>query len=189
MVWPAAEEKDVVAVLICMFGEVGLLRGADEEEEDNPRRARSTLKLDNRESGGMGDELFRFRDRKLVAKGSPARSSAGVRGCLWKTLGSMIARRPSFTVPCDDTMLRPGIVDPGADEYLLPPPLPSGFPFFPRKLPDLDIHEVGELKCIDKERRARLWGSSAEGSVDGRATSCGSSSSSSPSSMVRLSSS
>jgi UV DNA damage repair endonuclease len=44
-------------------GEVGVRRAAfDEDEEDNPTRVRSRLKLERRESGGRGEELSRVLD-------------------------------------------------------------------------------------------------------------------------------
>lgn len=53
---------DVAVVVTFGTVELGLLRGADEDEEDNPRRARSILKLDNRDKGGCGEELVRLLD-------------------------------------------------------------------------------------------------------------------------------
>jgi hypothetical protein len=44
-----------------MTGVVGLRRGAEDEEEDKPSLAKSTLKLESRDSGGKGEELFRLR--------------------------------------------------------------------------------------------------------------------------------
>lgn len=52
------DEKEVAAVLVNRTGE----RGADDEEEDRPSRARSILKLDSLEIGGKGDEQLRLRD-------------------------------------------------------------------------------------------------------------------------------
>ena len=57
-----ADDKAVDVVLVCSTGEQGLLPGADDDDEDNPSRARSTLKLESRDNGGRGEELFRFRD-------------------------------------------------------------------------------------------------------------------------------
>lgn len=111
------DATDVDVVLVCTAGEFGLRRGPDEEDEDNPSRARSTLKLDRRVSGGNGDELLRLRLAKLIAKGSLGEaSSVGDTGDLWKTLGSMIGRCLLLVEPCAVEMLRPGIVDTGADE-------------------------------------------------------------------------
>jgi hypothetical protein len=44
-----------------MTGVDGLRRGADDEDDDNPRRAKSILKLDSLERGGSGEEVFRAR--------------------------------------------------------------------------------------------------------------------------------
>ena len=66
-----AEDTDVAVVLVSGFGEVGLPRGAEDEEDDKLRRAISMLKLDSRDNGGKGDELLRLRDRKFAdEKGS-----------------------------------------------------------------------------------------------------------------------
>ena len=55
------EDSDVDVVCVCRTGVVGLRRGAEEEEEDKPSLAKSMLKLDSRDSGGNGEELFRLR--------------------------------------------------------------------------------------------------------------------------------
>jgi len=112
------DDTDGDVVDVCTTGELGLRRGADEDDEDNPSRARSTLKLDSRVSGGNGEELLRLRLAKLVAKGSLGEaSSVGDTGDLWKTFGSMIGRCLLVVEPCAVEMLRPGIVDTtGADE-------------------------------------------------------------------------
>lgn len=111
------DDTEVDVVSACMTGEFGLRRGADEEDEDNPSRAKSTLKLDRRESGGKGDELLRLLRGKLLANGSLGDdSSVGDMGCLWKTLGSIIGRCLLVVVPCAVEMFRPGIVDTGAEE-------------------------------------------------------------------------
>jgi hypothetical protein len=111
------DDIEVEAVFVCGRGEVGLRRGAEEEDEDNPRRAKSRLKLDNRERGGSGDEVFRVRAWKLNANGSVGEAfSAEVCVCLWKTVGSMIARCLLLAGPCADVVLRVGIVETGADE-------------------------------------------------------------------------
>lgn len=114
---PVVEVADVNVVLVCTTGELGLRRGADEEDEDSPSRARSTLKLDRRVSGGNGEELLRLRRAKLIANGSLGEaSSVGDTVDLWKTLGSMIGRCLLVVEPCAVEMLRPGIADTGADE-------------------------------------------------------------------------
>lgn len=43
------------------FGDIGLRRGALDDDEDKPRRVKSILKLERRESGGNGEELLRVR--------------------------------------------------------------------------------------------------------------------------------
>ena len=43
------------------FGDIGLRRGALDDDDDKPRRVKSMLKLERRESGGNGDELLRVR--------------------------------------------------------------------------------------------------------------------------------
>ena len=73
--------------------------------------------------------------------------------CLSKTVGSIIER---CRIPCAEVVIRPGIVESGAEEYRLPPLLPSMLRFFALRLPDLLIHELGELKFMDKDRRARF---------------------------------
>jgi hypothetical protein len=47
--------------LFGVFGDIGLRRGALDDEEDKPRRVRSMLKLERCERGGNGEELFRVR--------------------------------------------------------------------------------------------------------------------------------
>jgi hypothetical protein len=44
------------------FGDIGLRRGALDEDEDKAMRVKSRLKLERRESGGNGEELFCARD-------------------------------------------------------------------------------------------------------------------------------
>lgn len=55
------DEYEVAVVWVWRANELGLRRGAEEDEEDKPRRERSTLKLDRRERGGNGEEAFRPR--------------------------------------------------------------------------------------------------------------------------------
>ena len=52
------EEKEVAAVLDIGRGELGLRRGADEEGDDKPKRAKSRLNVDSRLRGGNGDDVF-----------------------------------------------------------------------------------------------------------------------------------
>jgi hypothetical protein len=55
------DETEVDVVWVVMTGVDGLRRGADDEDDDNPRRAKSILKLDSLERGGSGEEVFRAR--------------------------------------------------------------------------------------------------------------------------------
>jgi hypothetical protein len=55
---------------------------------------------------------------------------------------------------------RPGIEGSGAEEYLIPWALALSPRFVARKLLDLEIHAVGELKCIDRDLLGRLCASS-----------------------------
>ncbi len=63
------------------MGEVGLRPGADDDDEDKPSRARSTLKLDSLDNGGNGEELLRLRDLKLVENGSLGDESSVGESC------------------------------------------------------------------------------------------------------------
>lgn len=107
--------REVEVVFVCGTEEEGLCRGAEEEDDASPGRARSMLKLDNRDSGGSGEEVFLVRELMLPAKGSPPGElcSADVCVCLWYTVGSMIARDRE---PCADVVLLVGRVELGADE-------------------------------------------------------------------------
>ena len=71
-------------VLGCGTEEEGLCRGAEEEDDANPERARSMLKLDSRDSGGSGEDEFLVRELIFPAKGSLAGElcSADVCVCL-----------------------------------------------------------------------------------------------------------
>lgn len=71
----------------------------------------------------------------------------------------MISFRLEVDALWDDIVARPGRVDTGAETYLLPmfPIVP--FPFPARKLPVLEIHRVGELKFIERDRLTLLCGS------------------------------
>ena len=55
------DDRDGDVVCACKTGVVGLRRGAEDEDEDRPSLAKSILKLDSRDSGGSGEELFRLR--------------------------------------------------------------------------------------------------------------------------------
>lgn len=65
---PGDDTAEVDVVWLCTTGEFGLRRGAEEDEDDRPSRAKSRLKLLSRERGGRGEELFRLRAWKLDAK-------------------------------------------------------------------------------------------------------------------------
>lgn len=98
----------------------------------------------------------------------------------------MIARCP-WVFWCAETVSRPGMDETGADAYLFPLRAPSVPCLVALELADLVIHDPGELKCMDKDLRGRLW--SSPDSIDGMADSSTSSVSSSSSSNGRLSSS
>lgn len=106
------DEIEVEAVLNCKAGECGLLWGADDEEDDSPSRAKSTLKLESLDSGGKGEELLRIRVWVFTANGSwGERLSVGEVECFSKILRLMMG----LCRPCADVILLPGNVGTGAD--------------------------------------------------------------------------
>jgi hypothetical protein len=105
----------IEVAVVFVFGkvELGLRRGAEDDEDDKPRRARSRLKVENRDSGGNGEELVRFRAWKLVENGSVGDEVSAC--CPSKTPESMIGRGLRLVELWVDAVLLPGMLARGAD--------------------------------------------------------------------------
>jgi hypothetical protein len=107
---------EVAVVLVWGKEEVGLCRGAEEEEDANPKRAKSRLKLDNRERGGRGEEEFLVRAWKLSAKGSEEGSSSATTLCVLLSSDVVVSIIAWDRPPWADVVLLAPVVGTGAEE-------------------------------------------------------------------------